>query len=313
MPNHCENTVTISGDPEEVKKTFAFMANGENPFDFNKVIPYPKEYEDRDKEFEELGWDGVKAKYGKGARNGYNSGGYEWRIGNWGTKWNSYDHVVTGNTIRFDTAWAPPMPVIKQLHTQIPTVNYTLTYKEPGMLFGGTIEYKTKQDSKHPDWAPGVHDLETYYSGDEYWKKHPEEKAALDLEMQEDEEPTVEQAQNEDSFLNEEFKEKIREAITRNKTEIEVVAVNEGIEEAMERFLMPIFMSRAVSFGSSDLDSVDEEALDKFMVDSLVQLADFKDIDISEMNPAQKASFRYEYLSRRNGESQCVGLEASIA
>jgi len=43
---------------------------------------------------------------------------YEWCVGNWGTKWNAYDFEESGNakdTIKFDTAWSAPHPVIAKL------------------------------------------------------------------------------------------------------------------------------------------------------------------------------------------------------
>ena len=43
MPNWCENRVDISGEPEDVKK---FMELVGKKFDFQKIIPMPKELED---------------------------------------------------------------------------------------------------------------------------------------------------------------------------------------------------------------------------------------------------------------------------
>ena len=43
MPNWCKNRVDISGEPEDVKK---FMELVGKQFDFQKIIPMPKELED---------------------------------------------------------------------------------------------------------------------------------------------------------------------------------------------------------------------------------------------------------------------------
>ena len=43
---------------------------------------------------------------------------YEWRIANWGTKWNAYgqnDKRNIGDTIHFETAWSSPLGLIAEL------------------------------------------------------------------------------------------------------------------------------------------------------------------------------------------------------
>jgi hypothetical protein len=41
---------------------------------------------------------------------------YDWRIANWGTKWDAYDqYKVDDNTIAFNTAWSDPSPVIGKI------------------------------------------------------------------------------------------------------------------------------------------------------------------------------------------------------
>lgn len=46
---------------------------------------------------------------------------YDWSIINWGTKWNAYSfEFVDDNTIKFETAWNCPEPVIKKLSEMYP-------------------------------------------------------------------------------------------------------------------------------------------------------------------------------------------------
>ena len=46
---------------------------------------------------------------------------YDWRCANWGTKWNAGDcEIYTNGTVRFNTAWAPPVPVIKKIFEDNP-------------------------------------------------------------------------------------------------------------------------------------------------------------------------------------------------
>lgn len=40
---------------------------------------------------------------------------YEWRIANWGTKWNAYRSVTSAALIQFETAWNTPVGIIHAL------------------------------------------------------------------------------------------------------------------------------------------------------------------------------------------------------
>ena len=46
---------------------------------------------------------------------------YDWCCDNWGTKWNAYsDEKIDDDSISFETAWAPPIPVMKKLSADYP-------------------------------------------------------------------------------------------------------------------------------------------------------------------------------------------------
>ena len=131
MPNHCFNKIIIYGD--EASKIASELKSEETAFDFSKVLPepdydkievkptFPKEDEKDD--FRMPKW-------------------WDWRIQNWGTKWNSYDdyvEIVDDETVEytFSTAWSPPEPVIAKLREQYPDVSITAFYDEPGMEIAG--------------------------------------------------------------------------------------------------------------------------------------------------------------------------------
>src|SRR5512132_365387 len=89
MPNWCENDLAVEG-PKEVMEAFLKFAAGDSPFDFNRFIPYPEEFRrlddvakawDREHEGR-TGYD-----WHSRPKDGFNSGGYEWRVEEWGTKW----------------------------------------------------------------------------------------------------------------------------------------------------------------------------------------------------------------------------------
>ena len=72
---------------------------------------------------------------------------YEWCIQNWGVKWNvvGEDDVQlmrkspTHAVMRFSTAWAPPIPVVRKLAEMFPRLKIRLTYSEPGIGFSGKL------------------------------------------------------------------------------------------------------------------------------------------------------------------------------
>jgi len=144
MPNHCYNKVTISvgdADGQNLKVLVDSLKSEENQtdFDFNAILPMPPELENVDwSEAEEMN-DIIRAKYKKehGSDNWY-----DWRVNNWGTKWNSYscelveqedDYVV----YTFDTAWGPPTGVIEALREQCPDFSISAFFDEPGMEEAG--------------------------------------------------------------------------------------------------------------------------------------------------------------------------------
>jgi hypothetical protein len=63
---------------------------------------------------------------------------YNWRVENWGTKWNGYDGSFTDDftIFSFDTAWSPPLPVIRKL-AELTGETFILEYIEEGMGFCG--------------------------------------------------------------------------------------------------------------------------------------------------------------------------------
>jgi hypothetical protein len=150
MPNWCENDLMVEG-PKAVVEEFLQFAAGESAFDFNRFIPYPEEFRRLDEAVE--AWDGEHAgrpDYDWRARpkDGFNSGGHEWRVRNWGTKWpafhveveepvNGYDGKTLEVTFHFDTAWSPPRPVIARAAELYPALSLDLRYFECGCQFNG--------------------------------------------------------------------------------------------------------------------------------------------------------------------------------
>lgn len=70
---------------------------------------------------------------------------YSWRLEHWGTKWAldpeeiDVDVADTAICVSFDTAWAPPVPVMRALCRRFPRVQLTMQYREEGVGFCGMV------------------------------------------------------------------------------------------------------------------------------------------------------------------------------
>lgn len=154
MPNWCYNTLEITGKAEALRDLKEMMVgksfgdNKEHIFDFNKVLPYPQKFLDIDNIFREYLKNNPK-DYANCPRDGYNNGGYEWCWDNWGTKWPAVDVSLDsdvdheGNLLdlfyKFNTAWSPPIPIIKELGKIFPELKFEMEYSDECDEFKGTL------------------------------------------------------------------------------------------------------------------------------------------------------------------------------
>ena len=97
MPNHVTNRIIFKG-PQSIVDAICT----EHCIDFQKIVPFPVtmyrgDLSDGDSKDFPINW-------------------LSWGRENWGTKWNAYSGTVetTGDchVLTFDTAWAPPFPVL---------------------------------------------------------------------------------------------------------------------------------------------------------------------------------------------------------
>jgi len=144
MPNWCECKLEVSGNKEDLDR-FKEHAKGNNGIiDFNKFIPYPEKYRKLDNisEQAEIETPLFNSRY---VKDGYNSGGYEWCIKNWNTKWNASEVSILdeydGYTrYRFDTPWSPPEKVIIKMGKVFSMLRFSLSYWEGGAGYQGSLE-----------------------------------------------------------------------------------------------------------------------------------------------------------------------------
>ena len=160
MPNHCYQQVRVEGPHYLVSMLYnGLTENGYNPHNGGRaknpqfcqlVCPMP---------FEQ--WQAPKAKW----RQFNVEGWYDWRVNNWGTKWDvcevEIDEEIANDQGRFLfdadtkswfefrcwTAWGPPVPVWDKLHEL--GVKVHATYQDEGGMFEG--EYIDGDDTT---WTP---------------------------------------------------------------------------------------------------------------------------------------------------------------
>lgn len=154
IPNYVYSTLSLNGSKNDIKKFRAkFEAEGE--LKANKVIPYPRDLELLDmksngekltKEDEiELTLIALEGKYDM-SKDGFNQGGYDWSVKNWGTKWGFCDcetEEVCDDFVNysFSTAWSPITPVIIEMSKQFPKIEFNYFCDEEGGAFRFEEEY----------------------------------------------------------------------------------------------------------------------------------------------------------------------------
>lgn len=143
MPNWVYNNLTLTGKPEQIAEVKTQLAT-----------PFMREYMRWDENsknfvrFQDL-WNGEFSFWNIKSPEDidwYNTkdNWYGWNISNWGTKWDASNVEMETHddmlTIRFDTAWSPPVEVLETLSTQHPELGIKLEWEEE-QGFGGTIEF----------------------------------------------------------------------------------------------------------------------------------------------------------------------------
>lgn len=132
MPNWCTNSITIQGPTDTIKQLWEDACNQEDGFGLlNAMHPMPKDLNDT-------------VADGSPMPNWYN-----WRVTNWGTKWDVSDEGLEfvdnddgTASIQgwFDSAWSPPIEAYQAFDEQMDNCYITASFYEPGMDFGGFYE-----------------------------------------------------------------------------------------------------------------------------------------------------------------------------
>lgn len=133
MPNHISNRLTLDCDDVTAASVWEAVSGNtaESLIDFNRIVPYPKHFADADLAAETWRNDPANRNrsWSSGPKDGFNHGGYDWCVENWGTKWNAYEQRrIDVSSIYFETAWTPPLAAITTLSRYFPTVAFRLEF-----------------------------------------------------------------------------------------------------------------------------------------------------------------------------------------
>lgn len=114
MPNWTHNIVGFEAPKNKLQEIKNKLSSGDNVFDFNKIIPMPKDSED----FKATGSLSGEEVFQTQNTNNW----YTWSVCNWGTKWNSVRAEISEESencinYHFDTAWDAPRPIIQEICT----------------------------------------------------------------------------------------------------------------------------------------------------------------------------------------------------
>ena len=176
MPNWCENILSVSGESASIS-AFRLKARGrkqtygdpeyykegswegfdsirvkalysdppelgvETELSFHSLFPIPNH-------IRALPYDALTAKMICEAMGvSYETSGYQWEINNWGVKWGASEvsvneELATYLEYGFLTPWGPPELWLAKVAKDWPELTFELAYDEPGMAFGGSVQYE---------------------------------------------------------------------------------------------------------------------------------------------------------------------------
>ena len=187
MPNYCSNSLQISNLTAEQKNLISnsFLKKQETPYpewashflttfcpepDYS-IVPVAKCFPEMVAKCSKTPEEAISVLVNKPEI--YEDSWYQWRLQNWGTKWEFCDVTLNPDTDAsefdccFSTAWSPPIEGLFRVSTMFPNALFTLFYREDGNDFTGVTFLK---DGKAFDQEFPISAIK------EYWLKqfHPD-------------------------------------------------------------------------------------------------------------------------------------------
>ena len=141
MPNWCTNRLEVSGDPETLRRFVAEQRpdGADSGLSLAKAVPLPETFLERRGLTDPI----------ERSRLAERVDDYRWRLQYWGTKWDIADVniQIVGNArdsetafYHFDSAWSPPEHWFRMIADRYSTLDFALTYAEPGCDFQGQLK-----------------------------------------------------------------------------------------------------------------------------------------------------------------------------
>lgn len=126
MTNRVINVLTVQGDQSLMNACFASICSTTEGgdichIDFEKIIPLPPHIFCGD------------LSEANEKRYGPNNCWRNWKVFNWGTKWNACDTLREDNVITFSTAWSMPDPIYRCLSAMYPGLEFGVRFGDPLM------------------------------------------------------------------------------------------------------------------------------------------------------------------------------------
>lgn len=90
---------------------------------------------------------------------------YDWRINNWGTKWNACVSIITDNTVIFTTAWSAPGNIYRRLSES--GYDFSVGYADENTGFNTGIYESESGSLTHTEFDAGS--KEAYEHAAELW------------------------------------------------------------------------------------------------------------------------------------------------
>lgn len=163
MPNWTSNIIRAEGPGAALRAFIAQMRIGDEPFDFNALIPMPQLLRHTGSGGNTIDGQRVSSWYvidpkksASGRKPGDppnerlftpeeeaalrdigHSNWYDWSVANWGTKWNACDVRIDDGTladgivkIHLNTAWCAPVPIFEALLARFPDLSFEFRWTD---------------------------------------------------------------------------------------------------------------------------------------------------------------------------------------
>lgn len=118
---------------------------------------------DRISNFTSINFNLAKQYYDNLKEYGYRDW-YDWRLDNWGCKWNSYELNIIEDKgiISFETPWSPPKGIFQKLIELYPNMEMNLIFLDEGYLYAGELSYSKDSGLKEIDYKEIANSEEDY-------------------------------------------------------------------------------------------------------------------------------------------------------